>query len=259
MIYKSCSIEQVIARILRNTRLSDVSFIQDMNEWIPEAMGLMKTHHQLSPAFQDVVVDFHKAKLPCGLISLIGVEYEGKRLPTSSTGKHYTTGSITSTSEKVIPTFISGTIAEPNIISGENSLLWKPTIVSEEDMTQACSCSLDQQNWYQIELDWLNTSIQSGIVRLYFYMYPTDENGFPLIPDQEDYKQAIYYYVKAMMIGAGYEDKVHSYEYLMAMFEKHASRAINAITYPSVDQMMERVMNKLTLSLPINYWHNFEI
>jgi hypothetical protein len=106
-------------------------------------------------------------------------------------------------------------------------------------------------------MDWLNTSIKDGEVRLYYYALPVDFNGLPLIPDNEDYKQALYYYVRAMMLGSGYEDKMFSYEQLMQHFEIHAARARNQIRYPSTDMKEQQIKTQVRFIPPANYWENF--
>jgi hypothetical protein len=250
MIYKSCSIEQVIARIIRNTRINDVSYIQDMNEWIPEAMGLMKTQYQHVPTFQTINVDFHKAKLPCDLASLEAVIHNGVRVET-------TTALVRPRAkEQVLPTtdstnvFTSTTVQETT--PDGNHIVWNPSIVSTQTLLDVKSIKKGEE-WYNIELDYLNTSICEGPVTLYYLAIPTDENGLPLIPDNEDYKQALYYYVRAMMWGTGYEDKLFNYETLMQRFEVHAARAMGQIRYPSVD-MKEAQLQMRYYTLPEHYW-----
>lgn len=71
----------VITRIIRNTRLKDTSYISDAHEWVYEAMEMMQTQQTLEGHWQDVSITFHKGKLPCGLVWVDAVEYQGKRLP----------------------------------------------------------------------------------------------------------------------------------------------------------------------------------
>jgi hypothetical protein len=265
MIYKSCSIEEVIARIIRNTRISDASFIIDMNEWIPEAMGMMKTQYQYSPAFKDIEINFHKGKLPCDLVSLLAVEYEGCRLNYSSTVKHYKTGPAINKEVPTVPVFVSETVAQSHTYTEEetpetkgnpvthNNIVWKASV---EGLKAALALPLSS-HWYQTEMDWLNTSICDGTVRLYYYAIPVDDNGLPLIPDNEDYKQALYYYVRAMMVGAGYDDKTFKYEQLLQHFELHAARAIGQIRYPSLDMKEQQIKTQVRFIPPANYSENY--
>lgn len=263
MIYQSCSIDQVIARIIRNTKVQDSSYIIDMQEWIPEAMEFLRTQWQLKPAFEDIKISFHKGKLPCGLIHLDAVEYKGQRLPYSSTGKNYMTGhklgQPTGTSIDKTELFTSVIETKPNdTYFDQDNIMWSSDarpLVSNLETTDGCD--VHPSHWYSIEMGYLNTSIIDGEVRLHYFSEPKDENGFPLIPDNANYKEALYYYVRAKMIGAGYEDKVYREEELMARFETYARRAINEITYPTVDQKEQALKTLTRLIPPENYWENF--
>ncbi len=100
---------------------------------------------------------------------------------------------------------------------------------------------------YYTELDYINTSFCDGKVRVFYNEVPLDDDGFPLIPDNQNYKQAIYWHVRAMMIGCGFNDPVFKYTDCEARFEKHAARALGEIQYPSVDQVEAYTDNSVRL------------
>ena len=137
--------------------------------------------------------------------------------------------------------------------------MWS-TIWSQDNLPQP-AVDADQQHateWYSTELDWLTTSIRDGVLRLHYYSMPVDEEGLPLIPDNENYKEALYCYVRAKMIGAGYQDPLYKDDRdLMQRFETYGRRAINEITYPTPDQKEQQVRTQVRLIPPTNYWENF--
>lgn len=256
MLYKSCSIDEVIARIVRNTRIQDSSFIPDFNEWIPEAMGYMRTSFVLKPVFEDVDIIFHKGQLPCDLEQLDAVEYKGKRLPVSNTVKNYRTGhNLGGTTNPVTnaPLFTSVVTSTLN----NDNIMYNSTIIAENSSIGQDACEKQPTDWYGIESNYITTSFADGTVRLHYMARPSDENGLPLIPDNEDYKQAIYYYVRGMMIGAGFEDRTLKYEECMQRYELHARRAINQISYPTPDQKEQILKTAVRFFPPTNYWENF--
>lgn len=209
MIYQSVPIEPIIARIIRNTKIQDPSYILDMDEWIQEALELLQTRFDLSPKGPvDVDIAFHKGKFPCGLVSVTAVEYCGRRLKERSSA---------------INKMVKDT-GDP---------------------------------WYAYELGFILTSFQDGKVTLYYKAMAIDSNGLPLIPDNGDYKEALYYYVRAKMVGCGYKDTVFSEQQLMDRFELHGSRAIGAISYPSVDSMEAKVASMTRLIPAQNYFDNY--
>ena len=248
MVYNSTSINEVIARVIRNTRVQDSSYIEDMMEWIPEAMGQMKTRYEYVALYKDITINFHKGKLPCGEIYVEAVQYNNTRLPLSSTVKHYATGHNL-TAKEPTPTVFSAVI-ETDPTPNENHF-WSSTLEA------VANCPVNEHNWFAIEMGWITTSFADGVIRLYYKSQPLDENGLPLIPDNENYKQAIYWYVRAMMVGAGYKESVFTMDYLMAKFELHARRAINEITYPTPEEKEQQLKVQVRLIPPSNYYENF--
>jgi len=258
MIYNSVSIQQVIARVVRNTRLQDSSYLTDMVEWIPEAMGYMKTKMEQTEKWKDIEIEFHKGRLPCGPIMLVAVEYCGRRLKTSNTVKHYETGhhlnygSIPASAELFKSVIIPKEFPDENVVV--DSTIIKEGCCCIKDVM----CCLEHPSaYYQVEMDYINTSFRQGCVRIHYFTQPIDGDGFPLIPDNENYKEALYLYVRAKMIGCGYRDKVYNEIDLMQRFEVHAARAINEITYPSPDLMDTRIDSLVRFIPPANYWDNF--
>lgn len=261
MEYTAGSIKEVIGRVIRNTRLQDSSYISDMNEWIPEAMGYMNTHIVLQLKWADVTVDFHKGKLPNGLKSLDAVEYNGTRLKFSRQVKPYT---APNTQQLVVDYISDPPVAVYTALDeGITSTVITATSVTEAstpsfitDIRALQSLPFNEHSYYT-ELGYLNTSLTSGKVRVYYRALPTDCDGFPLIVDNENYKQALYWYVRAQIIGTGFMDKVFTYRDCMASFELYAARAMGEITYPSIDQVEASVAMSTSLLTAEDYFSTF--
>ncbi len=355
MIYKSVSIKQVIGRVIRNTRLRDSSFIEDMNEWIPEAMGMLRTKVVLSPKWEDIDIDFHKGRLPCDLRTLSAVAYGGTRMrhnngvptygirntirtePIFVTGpvskivaetisrKVYTADTtvgpiwsvdalVTAAGDIEVSTILhtdnlaanvaslnatlnalgygtftaswdgnlltievnnDGTVKEITDIKYHQVTLDAPILLMVLDVNASSSSYYETNNLdtivtlqqcmalpvceytYFTELDYINTSLCDGTVRIFYKAIPVDEEGYPLIPDNEDYKEALYWYVRAKMIGCGFIDRVFKYTDCMEWYNIHANKAIGQIKYPSIDQMETKIEISTRLILPDNYFESF--
>jgi len=258
MIYTSTGIKEVIGRVIRNTRIQDSSYISDMVEWIPEAMGLMQTKMELKPAYEDIRVNFHMGKLPCNLRWITAVEWNGCRIPENNSAR-----SAASISRRRIDAALGtaeGFITVPTKWDTPTGNQMYDTALVQFSSLCADSCGRlpwNQAVWYQVEMDYLQFSIADTVVRVHYKGIPLDENGFPLIPDEENYKQALYFYTRKMMIGAGYEDKVYTMLQLDAEFEKYAGRAMGKIRYPSVDSMDMKVDRMTRLIVDPNYFNSF--
>lgn len=249
MLYKSCSIDSVIGRIIRNTRVQDNSFIQDFYEWIPEAMGMLHTQQELFYQYKDIDIEFHAGKLPCGLIFIDVVEWNCRRLPIGNSVKNIHTsqkidhGNLTSSGADA---WVSAVLPP-----GTSATYWTSTI---ESCNKLPICS---DAYYQIQMDAILTSFPTGKVRVHYRATATDARGLPLIPDNENYKEAIYCYTRAKMIGAGFMDRVYKESELLQRFELYGGRAIAEITYPSPDMMERTLMTSTRFIPPQNYYENF--
>lgn len=254
--YTTC--DDIIGRVIRNTRLQDTSYILDMPEWIGEAMEQMQTKVVLHTRYKDLRVYFHKAKVPAGTIDVKAVEYNGHRLPFGNDIRAIET--IHEKTYDPLATVTTGFVSLPLIAEDpEGNKFYDSTALP------LCTNSLDVCNslpymaghWYNLELGYINTSMKEANIRVHYTAIPVDEKGLPLIPDHGDYKVALYYYIRKMMIGAGYEDKVFKWEQLHSEWEIHARRAINDITYPDVNQMEVRVNNMSRLVPDEDWFSNF--
>jgi hypothetical protein len=272
-VYTSCSISTVIGNVIRRTRVQDTSYILDCNEWIPEAMGYMRTKVEQQSAWIDSMVNFHMCPMPIATIridSVIGLKWggnqwheHGHRLYENSSGsrpasapKHFhnhSNAQLGSTNG-----FLTVPEARETGSGDSSGIIYQSTaipLVSNMD----CHHNFEHQ-WYKVELDQLLVSFPDGPIRIYYTRLPLDENNIPLIPDNEFYKTALYWHVRRCMVGAGWKDPAYNVEYLDRQFELYAARAINQIRYPSVASMEMKVNALQRLWMPKDYFEKqFEI
>lgn len=246
--YKSISIDAVIGKILRDTRMQDSSYIADFYEWIPEAMALMNTKAELIPACVTIPINFHMGKLPCGLIHIEAVEYQGRRL-------RYHNGVRKLGSSGTSRTIVDNAPFESKIIaaaapSGDGHVIDSTLVAPKIEHPSA---------GYQIHLDHIATTFPDGEVKLHFKTMAMDARGLPLIPDHADYKEALYWYVRTKMIQSGYEDPSYGRDDRLALerWEKHATRAISDIHYPSVDEKEAQLAMHVRFVPPVDYYESF--
>jgi hypothetical protein len=245
MIYKTVSIENVIGRVIRNTKLTDTSAIQDIYEWIPEAMELLETKQELEPISKPVVIKFHQCRVPSGLSYIEAVEYKGHRLNYSEQIK------VVEPREELTATvFQSVPELWTNPATGNQ--------VQQFTLQQVKQLPIDHENYYYVKPNYLCTSMREANLILHYKAVPLDPNGFPFIPDNGNYKEAVFWYVRGKLIGSGQlEDRANSEDSCLRKFELYGGRAINEITYPSIDKMETIRANQLQFGIAENYWSNF--
>lgn len=241
----SVSIDNMIAKVIRDTRIPDSSYLADMYEWIPEAMRMLKTLIEAPVISVPVNIVNHQGKLPCGLIDLLAVEYQGARL-------RYYNGIRPGGS---IPQFMSldntGFTAYPTYADMPSG----PVL----DLQYVQAMATHPTAGYQIHLDQISTTFATGVVTIYLRQTPIDAKGLPLIPDHADYKEALYWWTRSKLIQSGYKDPVYNNDDRVPMerWELYAARAISDITYPSVDQKEAQLAMSVRFIPPSDYYDSF--
>jgi len=255
MNFPLTSIKEVQARIIRATGVQDTEYVSNMEEWIPEAMSLMRTKYALMSKYEDVKIFFHKGKLPCDLRMIKAVEWNGYRLREGNSVR--TVGAPPMPYETIysgIKGTTNGFETVPQIIPTppkdnpqENSHYFWSTLISTD--TDHCKgLALHGDHWYQQEGGYISCSISDTTIRIHYRALPCDEDGFPLIPDNGNYKKAIEFYVIGCMLGRGFKSPVHDYDKIMGpngYFDRYAGMAMGEIRYPSTNSMEYKV-NELT-------------
>lgn len=254
---QTVSVKRIMNSILRSVGSGAGQYLSDMPEWIWDGMEQLQTQMTLKQTAKCVDVCFHAASLPCGLAYIDAVVYQGTRLQEKQTAMvpyGYASmpqgGNIAAfTSLPVlIPVEIGGEIT-PDADGNIDHFNWTLPIGALPEAGDA---------WYQVEPGVLKTNISDGKIWIVYRTMPVDDEGYPLVPDVGPYKEALIWWVRAKMIGAGYNDPKFSFNDCMHWFENvYAPRAIAEITYPSPSRM-ETIVDSSTRLLPQgDYFQSF--
>jgi hypothetical protein len=250
MNYPLISVAQIVGRVIRRTGLKDSSLIIDINEWVAEAMEILQVTLSLESVFEEnVKISFHKAKFPCGMAELWAVEYCGTRLRMNNSVRDprvawYPQQTVPNVLDAV---FVSG-VTKENTPSG--NYLFNSTFQKVQDLPWHAT------SWYKLDGRHILTSFEEGYITLFFGKVPTDRDGFLMIPNEGNFKEALTWFLQARLAGRGYPNPELSMEQMDAKFELFAGRGIEKITYPSVDKM-QATTDTLTRLLPdLDYYES---
>lgn len=226
MITKLTSIKSVIAKIIADLDLKeDDTKITDIREWCAEAIEKIGAVHQYSKKVSGVdgvpviPIKNYQAPIPCDLHQLHQVAYsfdcDGPWLPMrKATGSFAAWGnncccSNNTDPEKIITDDIMvnlvvdmyGDIDKKKAIELLNTNQNLRTIITNLVNDHNCptsgittanpSCGLQ----YTIKPGFIMCNVKEGYLKLSYSAIPTDEEGYPLIPDLTSYSEAIYWYV----------------------------------------------------------------
>jgi hypothetical protein len=261
----------IIAQVVRGAGGKIPStYLDDILEYIPEGLGMLLATNALiltSSGDKDcpgeILVKNHCACLPAGFITIEGVEDEcGRRMLEGSDVTDFTRPTakarITPTDKdranvfEVDPTTYQTSSGVPTTKPGTSIPLFGEDIVQSTPQNRT-------NDYYRISGNYIQTSFECGYVKLHYWALPVDKEGYPLIPDNENFKQAIEWHVIRRLIGSGYEHKVFSYQFADEKFEFYAARALTEVSYPSADSMAR--LHHLTVRLipPSTYHEDFGI
>lgn len=252
MNYPLVSVGQLVGSVIRRTGLKDTSLIVDINEWTAEAIQLMEVTMSLEKTFEEnVKSSFHKAKYPCGTREIYGIEYCGHRLHYNKVIKDPRVNSFPDSFTS--PTDMDGVFVSipGKAITPNGNYVYTSGAFSLDNLPWST------RDWYKVDGRHIITSFEEGSMTVYYGKNPMDRDGFLMIPDEGNYKEALRMFIKARLSGRGYPDPDYSGKELDARFEVFSGRAKENITMPSVEEAEATLDNLITLLPNESYYESF--
>jgi len=171
---KTVSIKAIIAKLYRDLQLTEEESFTDIIEWASEALDFIHVFPQYEHKEACINVCNHKGELPCDYISLEFLEYKGTGL-RYSTNVFGTQHKNTNRGEYYTPySYNASKIANVLLLDGTN-------IIRESDS-------------FTIKNGYFNTSFRDGNINIVYVAMKTDDEGYPLIPDNVSFREALYWY-----------------------------------------------------------------
>lgn len=172
---QTISLGTLITKIYRDLGITEEYDTIDLIEWSVEALRFIGAYQQYEQKSACIDIINHKAEIPCDLVALLEVETNGKQLDKASNNNFN--------------------------IQAKGSYLDKPY---SYNLNNFDSLPLKLGRLYYLtdgdsfimSKGWIKTSFKEGTLTIKYNAIPTDEDGLPLIPDDESYKEAITSYVK---------------------------------------------------------------
>lgn len=91
---------------------------------------------------------------------------------------------------------------------------------------------------YIIDGSYIKTSFISGTICLSYAAFPTDEDCYPLVPDDISFKEAMFWYIFKQLLLGGYDKPTNKIDYAFAdqKWQTYCTQARNSATFPSIDK-----------------------
>lgn len=177
-LYNTVSIGAIIAKIYRDLNLEDSNFINDAIEWSGEAIEHIGAYNQLVRKEAVLEVTSYKVGLPSDLYSLLQVSY--------APGDGIDTDNFKDKAKYPLPA--SNATIHNGIHSGTSG--GRPVVWEES---------------YILNPNFIHFTFEEGVVGLSYMAINLDDNGYPTIPDDISYKEAVTWYIIQKLMLGGYK------------------------------------------------------
>jgi hypothetical protein len=280
MIYKYTSVQRVIAKVFADLDLKEGTHpISDMISWCGEALEKIGAFPQFVTKVTGkndqplIEIQDYQGRLPLDFHRLIQMAYapgeDGPWYPMrSATGSMeferenlQVTGTdpedVASNNSLVLLTMslydltyeeaLNKINTEPATRSLLTGLLTSSNSAKYQDTTTTTSDFI-----YTINGSWIKTNMDTGYIMLSYQAIPTDVDGYPLIPDDQSFIDALYWYIAMKILypqwvagqvrDAVYYDAKRSWNY-------YSKQAYGNAMMPDTDQM-ESIKNTWLRMIP---------
>ena len=211
-VFKQVSIKVALRKIMSDLGYTGTSASefpwQDSIEWIGEALGQIGAYTQYNAKEVTLTVKDYKAKLPCDFIHM-------KRIVNADYNSPH------------------------GMYDNKNTNLLENNYDTDDEKKERFIGNSRSDFDYNIVLDNILTSFRNGTLKIQYLAMPTDDEGFPLIPDNESYKEAFFWKVaRQLAIRGQLPNKELTYErcdYEWNWYCGQARAEANVMTHAELD------------------------
>lgn len=252
-VYTTTSSKEVIAKILLKLKLTDNTYADDILVWLAEAIDLLRVRSTLQSTHKVLKIEDYSEKLPCGLVQLDAVVYNGARLRKGLGVNDTRIQPFNKVKDASISTYFSDP-DDPAYTNTQNYLLLRGDDIK-------LGTSTESQEYYTLYPNHIQTSFKCGEIILLYKKRPVDNEGYPLIPDEANYHRACFWFIMGELALTGYKhnDPRMDYEYCESKFDKFVKKAKGKLRYWSVDDREAIMQASVNLIPPQNYYESFSI
>ena len=271
-VYKTTSSKAIIRKIFRDLKPDNDNWIDDAIEWIGEALEHIGSATQLAQKQCVLTVENHKVLLPTDLYYINQVAINNSVSPVSSSELDTLTTKVKELKDAIIDAqansleYSSTTtvlheinsrivILENVYFSGSNSL--QPLQYGASNFLKSLHCTgcvnenARYEDTYIIDDGYIKTSFESGKICLSYMAFPTDEDCYPLVPDDISFKEAMFWYIykKILLFNPTFKNNGIKYDFADQQWKYYCTQARNAANFPDIDKY-ESFMNQWVRLIP---------
>jgi hypothetical protein len=272
-VYKTISSKRVIRKIFRDLKPSNDNWIDDAIEWIGEALEHIGAASQLCQKQCVLEIKDHKVVMPSDLYYINQVAINGGVSPATSEELDELITKVKDLQDEIAAAQAAGTeyssttvilheinnrikVLE-NVYFNDNSHTLQPLQYGASNFHRSMHCEgcVNETTYYEetyiVDCDYIKTSFHSGKICLSYMAFPTDDECYPLVPDDISYQEAMFWYIyKKILLGnPRFKNNQIGYEIADAKWKYYCTQARNAAVYPDIDRY-ESFMNQWVRLIP---------
>ncbi len=278
-VYKTISSKGLIRKVFRDLKPDKDNWIDDAIEWIGEALEHIGAAPQLCQ--QQCVLDItdHKVLMPSDLYYINQVAINNSVSPANASEIDTLTTKVTELKQEIADAQADGLeysdtasvlheinsrlVVIENIYFKDSNQL-QPLQYGSSTFHKSMHCTgcvnenAHYEETYIIDCDYIKTSFKSGKICLSYTAFPTDEDCYPLVPDDISYQEAMFWYIyKKILLGnPTFKNNGIDYTFAETQWKYYCTQARNAANFPDIDRM-ESFMNQWVRLIPNVTRHDF--
>lgn len=283
------SLERVLASLYRDIKpIGQELSENDLVEWCGEALEQIGAYSQYEEKVEYITVSDYKALIPCGMHQIVQIAY--KHTPggdtscdcaikiTNSDGTSACTSSSCSGNCGSTDVCEDVTQSEDAIVTQARQLIdyhlqyrftktrayhnnFRPMSLASGNYSKAKTAHCDNcinlsatcSEEYAVDHPYIRTSFKSGSICLAYIRQPLDERGWPMIPDNVSYTEAMKrYLVYKLKYSEFLTGKIHPNVYMKLEDDWHwyCAQARGKMNMPDTIDKMQNLLNQRKRLIP---------
>ncbi len=204
MLINYISIKTTIGRFLKEYGIEDTSYVDDIPQWVEDAMDIMGIHNYYVYKHRVIEVNDYRASIPCGIQHLNGI-------------------------------WVTNSYDEAQDINQLRRLFIRNTPL----LGKGIQTSNHQTAYGSINGRTVHTSFQKGLIYMSYTGIPLDCDGYPLVPKDAKLNEALQYYFIYRMSLSGYKHPVIDFNMAYQLWQSKYSGAANSVNWFDLQDYQE--------------------
>ena len=204
MIYNMEPIDRMVDKIVRDLAIGqDEIPYADYIEWMADGLQHIGAYYQFAEKECTIIIDDYQGLLPCDLYKVIRLIKGCSYIPSGEGG--FYGGSLTQTLSKLGVNFDELDAYERYAIVGSTGLQRTNHVTSYSSLYSRLNHNKNlignpitnqfTTTDYNINFNKITTGFRYGILNLQYLALPIDKKGWPLVPDDVSFRDALFWKV----------------------------------------------------------------